>query len=308
MRIRATVDAGLVVGAVLLAAAAGWAQGGASGHSHPSGTPAPEPHRITSEELHRQGGVPPGWRFTLPPGEPRAGRDVFTKLECFKCHAVRGEPFPGDAKQAGDVGPELTGMGGRHPAEYFAESILDPNAVIVTGPGYTGPDGLSVMPDYRESLTVSELIDLIAYLKSLAGADPHAHAQGATPPRERVAGDYRIRLEYQTPPRERASHLMVFVTDLQTGTPVPYLPVHVTIRADRQAPRRVALAPMLSRDGLHYGADLALPARTKSVTVAIGPPGLRVMPSAAPRLAQPRSVTFDWAEGESGHGTHDQGH
>lgn len=50
-------------------------------------------------------------------------------------------------------------MGTQHPAEYFAESVLNPNAVIVTGPRYTGPDGLSVMPDYRDSLTVTELID-----------------------------------------------------------------------------------------------------------------------------------------------------
>ncbi len=63
--------------------------------------------------------------------------------------------------------------------EYFAESILNPNAVIVTGPGYTGPDGLSIMPDYRESLMVSELIDLVAYLKSLKS--DHEHMQMPMP-------------------------------------------------------------------------------------------------------------------------------
>jgi hypothetical protein len=308
MRHRAPVHTGLVLGVVLLAADTGWAQSGESGHSHAPGSPAPPPYRITADELHRQGGVPPGWRFTIPPGEPRAGRDVFTKLECFKCHAVQGEPFPGSTGAAGDVGPELTGMGGAHPAEYFAESIVNPNAVIVTGPGHTGSDGLSVMPDYRESLTLSELIDLVAYLRSLTAPDPHAHAPGATPPREQVAGDYRIRLAYQTPPRAPASHLMVFVTDLPTGTPVPYLPVRVTIRADRQTPRSVVLAPMLGREGLHYGADVALPPRTRSLTVAIGSPGLRVMPSAAPRLPTPRSVTFDWDGEEPGHGTPGHGH
>ena len=60
------------------------------------------------------------------------------------------------------------------PAEYLTESILNPNAVIVIGQGYTGPDGLSIMPDYRESLTASELIDLVAYLKSLTPASGHA--------------------------------------------------------------------------------------------------------------------------------------
>lgn len=90
-------------------------------------------------------------------------------LECYKCHEIKGEHFPDAPKQPGDTGPELTGMGGHHPAEYLAESILNPNAVIVAEPGYTGPDGLSIMPDYRESLTVAELIELVAYLKSLGG-------------------------------------------------------------------------------------------------------------------------------------------
>src|SRR2546422_3347053 len=39
----------------------------------------------------------------------------------------------------------------RSPAEYFAESILSPNAVILDGPGYTGPDGKSIMPSYARS-------------------------------------------------------------------------------------------------------------------------------------------------------------
>jgi hypothetical protein len=38
--------------------------------------------------------------------------------------------------------------------------------VVVEGPGYTGPDNRSIMPDYRGQLSVSELIDLVAYLKN----------------------------------------------------------------------------------------------------------------------------------------------
>jgi hypothetical protein len=72
----------------------------------------------------------------------------------------------------------LTGVGSHHPPEYFAESILNPNAIIVIGPGYTGADGLSIMPDFREVLTVADLIDLVAYLKSLQGAHDHeGHGQ-----------------------------------------------------------------------------------------------------------------------------------
>lgn len=54
----------------------------------------------------------------------------------------------------------------------------------MTGPGHTGPDGRSVMPDYRESLTVAELIDLVAYMQSLKGehAAPPAAGGGHAPP------------------------------------------------------------------------------------------------------------------------------
>ena len=119
------------------------------------------PFRVTMSELHESGGVPKGWMFTPPPGDPARGRQVFARLGCFRCHTVQGEGFPAPS----GAGPDLTGMGEHHPAGYLAESILNPNAVIVEGPGSTGPDGLSTMPDYRESLTVSELIDLVTYLK-----------------------------------------------------------------------------------------------------------------------------------------------
>jgi mono/diheme cytochrome c family protein len=99
--------------------------------------------------------------------------EVFIRLECFQCHAVKRERFPEPGKEPSGLGPELTGMGGHHPAEYFAESILNPNAVIIAGPGYTEADGLSIMPDYRESLTVAELIDLVAYCKSLTDMRDH---------------------------------------------------------------------------------------------------------------------------------------
>ena len=126
------------------------------------------------EELHRQGGVLAGWRFLLPLGNPAEGKKVYAALECYSCHEIKGEHFPQHAKSPGNVGPELTGMGRYHPAEYIAEAILNPNRVIIEGPGYTGPDGLSKMPDYTDSLTLRQLIDLVAYLKSLTtGAMGH---------------------------------------------------------------------------------------------------------------------------------------
>jgi hypothetical protein len=268
--------------------------------------PGPRPpRRITMEELHRHGGVPPGWRFGFPAGDARAGREVFVKLECHKCHAVQGETFPGVTRDATTIGPDLTGMGANHPAEYFAESILDPNAVIVTSPGFTGPDGRSVMPDYRDTLTVTELIDLVGYLKSLTGSGAHVHA--AAPAREQDAGGYRVRLDYHAQ-GARPGHVMVFVTDRQTGEPVPYLPVSVTLHTPQGAPRRVALAPMTSDQGFHYGADVGVPDTTQKVTVSLGRPTIRAMAPDAARTVAPQELSFDWSAARVPAGGGGEGH
>jgi putative copper export protein/mono/diheme cytochrome c family protein len=120
------------------------------------------PVRTTMDALHASGGVPPGWLFTPPPGDPARGRVVYGRLQCYACHTIEGESFP----RPTGAGPDLTAMGAHHPAGYLAESILNPNAVIVEGPGYTGPDGRSTMPDYRDSLSVADLVDLVAYLRT----------------------------------------------------------------------------------------------------------------------------------------------
>lgn len=137
------------------------------------------PIHTTMKDLHAHGGVPPGWTFRLPPGDPAGGRKVFSDMECFACHAVKGETFSATPKTPRGSGPDLSGMGAHHPAEYFAESIMNPNRVIVDGPGYTGPDGLSRMPSYADTMTIKQLADVVAYLKSLRAGDDMSHMQGA---------------------------------------------------------------------------------------------------------------------------------
>jgi mono/diheme cytochrome c family protein len=265
--------------------------------------PSKPPKPITMEELHRAGGVPRGWKFTLPPGDAKTGREIFAKLECSKCHEVKAD-FP-KTGGAGDVGPALTGMGAHHPAEYFAQSIVDPNAVILAGPGYVGPDGRSVMPDYRDSLTFAELVDLVAYLKSLGDGGEHDHHDhDANAPKEQAAGPYRVRVEYMEPDggghrqgttsAKAVGHLMVFVSDAVSGEAVPYLPVTAAIRSVETAPRTVRLTPMLGGAGFHYGADVTLPDDTIKVTLTLGPPALKRMGPATARFSKPVTLSFDW--------------
>ena len=160
-----TAEAGLAV--VVLACTAALGESTPARHAvhldhHPVSEPAGSV-RVTMDALHAQGGVPSNWLFTPPGGDVARGRALFSTLQCYACHTVNGEGFPTPT----GAGPDLTGMGEHHPAGYLAESILNPNAVIVEGPGYTGPDGRSTMPDYREHLSLADFIDLVAYLKSL---------------------------------------------------------------------------------------------------------------------------------------------
>ncbi|MBI2177097.1 MAG: c-type cytochrome [Candidatus Tectomicrobia bacterium] len=168
--------AGGALAAAALATGAAFFQVRWAGAQQPHGGPAPAageeaPIRMTMEELHRQGGVPKGWRFLLPKGDAPAGREVFVKMECYSCHVVKGEKFPTSSSREPGKGTELTGIGGAHPPEYFFEALLNPNRVIIQGPGYSDKQGLSTMPNYNDVMTLEEAVNLVAYLKSLTGPE-----------------------------------------------------------------------------------------------------------------------------------------
>ena len=131
----------------------------------------------TSQDQAHVHGTPKDWKFTWPAGNAAEGRKLFVEAECHKCHEVTGEIFPAVGKDKGDVGPELAQMASMHPPEFFAESIINPNAVIDPDAkklGYVGEDGKSKMPDYNDTFSVRQLADLTAYLTSLKGGG-HKH-------------------------------------------------------------------------------------------------------------------------------------
>ena len=93
----------------------------------------------------------------LPPG-----LRVFLSSGCASCHTIDSVP-----QARGEVGPNLSNIGGRADADYIRESILDPNAVIVDG---FAPD---IMPQtFGEFLSEDDLDALVQYLSSLAEALP----------------------------------------------------------------------------------------------------------------------------------------
>jgi mono/diheme cytochrome c family protein len=155
---------GIVASAVVLSLVSVWLIG-------PGGA------RVSGQNpRHGDHGTPTGWRFSWPAGDVERGRSVFAKYECFSCHEVRGGPFP-VPRDASNVGPELSSMGPAHEVEYFVEAIVNPDAVVERGKGYDAADGSSKMPSFNDTLTVQELVDLVAYLKGLR---PPPTPEGAT--------------------------------------------------------------------------------------------------------------------------------
>jgi hypothetical protein len=126
-------------------------RGGSAAPTVAARPPAPLGVRLSMAGLHAQGGVPLGWQPTLPPGDPGAGRRTFEALGCPACHHGAGETFANDVPEP--RGPELTGMGSHHPSAYFAEAILNPDAVRIEGPGYLDDAGRSTMPAY-DTMTI----------------------------------------------------------------------------------------------------------------------------------------------------------
>ena len=77
-----------------------------------------------------------------------------SRLSVISAMRSKAKLFPTVVKDKGDVGPELSQMAGMHPAEFFAESIINPNAVIdhdAKQNGYVGADGKSKMPEYNDT-------------------------------------------------------------------------------------------------------------------------------------------------------------
>jgi hypothetical protein len=295
--------AGLALLLGLVEAPLAQAQGHAGHGQAPATHAAPTSQRITMQALHAAGGVPPGWRFTVPPGDAAAGRQAFVDLRCYACHAVKGELFPLKPGEAATAGPELSGMGGHHPAEYLAESIVNPSAVLVEGPGYIGGDGRSIMPSYPD-MTLGQLVDLVAYLKTLAATEEqHAHE----PALEQMVGGYRVRLVYTAADAGGHMHeghggmtmsqapgrLLVYLTD-QGGQPIPHTPVRARIAVPGKPAQIVKLRPALGPGGFHYGVDIALPAATNRITLSIGPAALQLGPDAPEGLKRAQTAAFQW--------------
>ena len=101
----------------------------------------------------------------LAMGDARSGRQAYLVLKCNTCHTVAGEPI--GAKPPRLSGPQLGKSLALESPEQIADSIAAPGHNISKKRGPWEQKPISSMGDYTRIMTVRQLMDLIAYLRSL---------------------------------------------------------------------------------------------------------------------------------------------
>jgi hypothetical protein len=99
-------------------------------------------------------------------GDSVSGRNVFIEMGCPSCHKVAGDAF--EVKAPDGAAPRLGSANAEQSPETVAGSILLPSHSISKAPGVWTATGQSQMGDYGGRLTVRQLVDLIAYLRTPA--------------------------------------------------------------------------------------------------------------------------------------------
>lgn len=106
--------------------------------------------------------------FRLPDGDAVAGRATFVALQCYGCHTIDDEVFP----DSGDGDRFQVTLGGpTSRVETYGElvtSIINPSHKLA--PGYeeaaVSANGESKMRVYNDEMTVTQLVDLVAFLQT----------------------------------------------------------------------------------------------------------------------------------------------
>jgi len=123
------------------------------------------------------GGPKSGKGFTLPDGDVQNGRTILVSMQCSECHTVAGvdrprlpdgEKYDLTVKLGGEV-PRIKTYG------QLVTSIINPSHKLATGyhRGEIADDEASKMRNYNDIMTVTELIDLVAFLQSKYELEPY---------------------------------------------------------------------------------------------------------------------------------------
>jgi mono/diheme cytochrome c family protein len=105
--------------------------------------------------------------FSLPQGDPVIGKQVFVKHNCLSCHSVAG--LSDDNVEREWSPPIVLGSNSSIVMTYaqLVTGIINPSHRLSRGESWSNSDenGDSIMRNYNDVLTVSELVDVVTYLQ-----------------------------------------------------------------------------------------------------------------------------------------------
>ncbi len=105
-----------------------------------------------------------------------SGKRLFTEKGCANCHTdIDTDRAPTLVGLFGKTREFTTGESLPADREYVRESILTPWRLITKGYDQT-------MPAYKGQITEEQILDIMAYIKSMSGSAPNAPAERYSPP------------------------------------------------------------------------------------------------------------------------------
>jgi len=115
--------------------------------------------------------------FSLPKGDAVEGEKVLIKYQCLACHNLQGFDYDGFNKEFEP--PVLLGGTSTRVKTYgdLVTSIINPSHKLARNYqlSVTQQDGVSKMPVFNDVMTVTELIDLVAFLQPKYTVPPYEY-------------------------------------------------------------------------------------------------------------------------------------
>ena len=122
-----------------------------------------------------------GRGFTLPDGDIDRGRAAFVQFECNACHAIENVEQLTSVQTENNISVKLGGkVVSIQTYGQLATSIVNPSHRLkgrYSGNLVSTADGKSLMRNYNDVMTVTELIDLVAFLQSNYEIKPYERAR-----------------------------------------------------------------------------------------------------------------------------------
>jgi len=117
--------------------------------------------------------------FSLPDGDAKHGKAVFQTLQCNACHTIEGVEKLASGDEPG-ISVKLGGEVSR--IKTYGElvtSIINPSHRFPKGYPLEAiqSNGVSKMRNYNDTMTVSQLINLVAFLQSKYDLEEYPHSK-----------------------------------------------------------------------------------------------------------------------------------